>query len=403
MALEYVGGVTGQGTGASYTISLNGTLTGGIASSPSPGDVVVVASGFGGTANGTASLTVSGNSTGAYTAAHAGLYSDDTWDTNFRVFYARQGATPDTQLTIERVSNTAYGGATAVHVWRGVDPTTPMDVTPVTATGINGSRPNPPAITPITPGAVVLACGCGMQTSTGSAFTVPSGMQNGVSVNSDGSTSDCGTFIASISWTSGSYDPAQATGGTTSTSSSWAASTLALRPESMVTATLSATMAGVSLSAASELPIGASLSRTLDGVTAPGAAELWISASLEGTTDGVSLSATGTVSDPTIQGQLDAALGGVALSAASELPVRASVLQTMAGVTLSGTLEIHLSATLGQTLGGLSLDSTGELPIGGQCPITLEGVSLNSVAEAAGGDTGRASKRFAWWLDRVLD
>lgn len=228
MALVYVGGTSGSGTGASYNISLSGTLTGGIASSPAPGDIVVVASGFGN--NASSAPTCSGDQSGTYTGLFNALHVNDTWDTEFRAFYSLMGSTPDTSLTIGRVSNGAYGGATVVHVWRGVDATTPFDVATVTATSANASRPNPPAITPVTAGAVVIACGAGMQTTAGGAFTIPSGMSNGVSAHSNGTTSDIGTFIASFAWVSGAYDPAAVTGGTTSTSGSWAAATLVLRP-----------------------------------------------------------------------------------------------------------------------------------------------------------------------------
>jgi len=228
MALQYVGGTSGTGTGASYNISLSGTLTGGIASSPAEGDIVIVASGFGNTAS--SAPTCSGDQTGAYTGLHTAIHSNDTWDTEFRAFYALMGATPDTTLTIGRVSNAAYGGATVVHVWRGVDQSTPIDVTTVTASAGNASRPDAGAITPVTSGAVILACGAGMQTTAGSAFTIPSGMTNGVSVFNNGSTSDIGTFISSDVWTSGAYNPAAVTGGTTSNSGSWAAATIALRP-----------------------------------------------------------------------------------------------------------------------------------------------------------------------------
>lgn len=228
MALQYVGGFgLASSSGTTYTVSLTG-LTGGLASSPSTGDVVVVSVGRGGTSN--VAPTCSGNSSGSYTGAASALYSNDTWDTNYRMFYMVMGATPDTSLTINRASSTTYGFATTVQVWRGVDTTTPLDVTSTTATGINTSLANPPSITPTTAGAIIIAGGAACQTSAGAAFTIPSGMANGVSVNGNGSTADIGVFIASYAWTSGAYDPAAVTGGTTSTSSSWAATTIALRP-----------------------------------------------------------------------------------------------------------------------------------------------------------------------------
>jgi hypothetical protein len=228
VALTYVGGTSGQGTGSSYTVSLNDTLTGGSDSSPSAGDIVVVISAFGATAS--SAPTITGNTFGSYTPAHNALYANDTWDVNYRAFYAVMGSTPDTQITATRTSSAAYGGATVVQVWRGVDPANPLDVTSTTATAGNASRPNPPSITPTTSGAIIIAGGAGTQGTTGAAFTVFSGMSNGISVKSDGTTADIGVLMASFAWTSGAYDPAAATGATTSTSAAWAASTLALRP-----------------------------------------------------------------------------------------------------------------------------------------------------------------------------
>lgn len=231
MALQLVGQTSGQGTGASYTISLNGTLTGGIASSPSAGDIVIVASGFGATAGSTPVIT--GNNNGSYPAIHANLYSNDTWDTDLRSFYDIQGSTVDTQLTVTRANNTTYGGVTIVQVWRGVDSVTPLDVTATTAVGTNGSRPDAPAITPTTAGCVVFAAGSGTQGVTGtSAFVIPSNMTAGLSVlSTGGSTSQLGTFLAYYNaWTSGAFNPNAATGGATSTSSSWCAATFVLRP-----------------------------------------------------------------------------------------------------------------------------------------------------------------------------
>ena len=53
MPITFVGSTTGAGTGASYTVSLNGTLAGGSDTSPSPGDIVVV---FVGESNGGAGI-----------------------------------------------------------------------------------------------------------------------------------------------------------------------------------------------------------------------------------------------------------------------------------------------------------------------------------------------------------
>jgi hypothetical protein len=232
MPITFVGSTTGVGTGASYTVSLNGTLTGGSNTSPSPGDVVVVFTAFGNTAS--VAPTVSGNNNGSYTGVTgAHQYGNDSWDTCFYGMYKRQGGTVDTSLTIGRVNNTTYGGATVVMVWRGVDPTTPLDVTATTATQNNAGTCvfNCPSILPTTAGAVIIAAGAGTMPATSSAYTAISGMSNFRTIKGDGSTADTGVAAASLDWTSGAYDPAAVSGGTVNASGSWVGLSMALRPE----------------------------------------------------------------------------------------------------------------------------------------------------------------------------
>ena len=232
MAITFVGSTTGAGTGASYSVSLNGTLTGGSDSSPSPGDVVVVFTAFGHTAS--VAPGVSGNNSGSYTGVTAShQYGNDSWDTCFWGMYKRQGSTVDTSLTITRQNTTTYGGATVVMVWRGVDPDTPIDATPTTATQNNANTClfNAPSITPATEGAIIIAAGAGTMPATSVAYTGISGMDNFVTRKGDGSTSDTGVGAASIEWTSGAYDPPIVSGGTPNASSSWVALSMALRPE----------------------------------------------------------------------------------------------------------------------------------------------------------------------------
>ena len=211
----------GNTTTDPYTISLAGL---GI----QPGDIVIVVAGDINNGTSQASITCSGNNNGAYTTNLATSEGSDSWDCTFKSFYKIQGGTVDTQLSIGRNSG-CYSSSCAVHVWRGAN-ATPMDATTTSATGTNTGRGDPPAITPVTTGAVVLACGVGAQPPGGSAFTVPSGMSNGQSNYTDGGVSGCGIFIASYAWTSGSYDPAAWTGGTDDVRASWIAHTIALKP-----------------------------------------------------------------------------------------------------------------------------------------------------------------------------
>ena len=228
MALQFVGQTTGSDTSNGYTISLNGTLTGGIASSPSPGDLVIVWSAFGNTA--ASAPAVTGNNNGAYTDVHTALHVNDTWDTEFSTEYKVQGSTVDTSLTITRTTNAAYGGATVVQVWRGVAQANPI-ASSNTATITNASRVTFGAVTPTIAGSVIVAGAAGTQGTTGSAFTGPANMTSANTLFSNGTTSDIGVLSSYFTgWTSGSFTPNTITGGTTSTSSSGASSTVVINP-----------------------------------------------------------------------------------------------------------------------------------------------------------------------------
>lgn len=228
----YVGSTTAvlsNSTTGSYNVSLTG-LTGGVDTQPRTGDLVIVGTGWTGVANGTPGVTTPNDFTEV--GFTGGGWADDTRDANLWVGYKKQGSTPDTSLTVTAGGSAAYGNATVVHVWRGVDWLSPMDVTvPAGATLINASRPNPPSITPSTAGAVVVTVGGATGATSQTAMTPPSAYGNTRTAIGDGSTGDFEAMIASWNrWTSGAHDAAAWTGGTTSTSDSACAVSLALRP-----------------------------------------------------------------------------------------------------------------------------------------------------------------------------
>ena len=208
MTIEYVGTLNRSGAG---TISLT-ALTGGVSSSVAENDVVfVLASGdFNATTNIDMSSVVS---TSGYTLATE-LYGNSTSDCNFALFYKKMGSSPDSTVTL---TSTAYDSR--VYVWRGLDTTTPIDVTITTATG-TGPNPNSPSVTPITTGAVILSLGA---TTVFTTQTAPAGYGN------VGNNNKC--VAASKAWTSGDEDPAAWTGGSGGTYA-WCACSVALRPVS---------------------------------------------------------------------------------------------------------------------------------------------------------------------------
>jgi hypothetical protein len=221
-SLAYVGGaITGWlGTASTTTLSLTG-LTGGLASAPAAGDLVVVVFALRQSADVDLALSTAG-----YTEL-ADVHGNDTIQTNLGVYRKLMSGSPDTQVQVGSTSS-ATCGILIAHVWRGANQTTPIDVATTTANGINTGIPNPPSITPTTSGAVVLAIGAASATSNaGAPFT--SSLSNLVS-DDDGS-GQAVAGIASHAWTSGAYDP-PAFGIThaDSTLNSWAAATVAIRP-----------------------------------------------------------------------------------------------------------------------------------------------------------------------------
>src|SRR5512145_101286 len=133
MALSYVGGKVGTASGSTttdITVALNSGLTGGSGTAVSEGDLVVVTVSLAHSDDApTAGLVTSG-----YTALTQ-LNADNTRDCSLNVHYKFMGATPDTSVVISRSGNIENSIAWTVQVFAGVDSTTPMDVTPTSATG----------------------------------------------------------------------------------------------------------------------------------------------------------------------------------------------------------------------------------------------------------------------------
>jgi hypothetical protein len=225
-ALQYVGGVSGGragSTSAGITLSLT-SLTGGISSTAAAGDIVIVAVTSGSTIN--ASI---GMSTAGYTELSELYTNGPSFDTNLSVNWKIMGGTPDTSAVTTPSGSTVQGISATAQVWRGVDTGTPFDVAFTSDTGTPTAIPTPPAITPVTLGAIIIAIGGGAA-STGAVYTTAT-LSHFLSANGADS-ADGTTGMGSFAWTGGTYTPAQFGGGATSgnTTNSWAAMTLALRP-----------------------------------------------------------------------------------------------------------------------------------------------------------------------------
>lgn len=228
MTISYVGGVASSRAGSTSTTTQSLTsLTGGSDSSPSEGDLVVVTVAVGSQGRNPSCAISSWSTIGTQLNV-----TPTTYDTSLQVSYKFMTSSPDTQITIPSSGNIADGQAWCVHVFRGVDPTTPLDVTPQSATGSGtNSRPDGPAITPTTEGAWIVLCGGGAASNNTTAYTAPSGYAtnwrtaNGADTNDGGA---CSGYYTG--WTSGSHDPAAVGGGSVNSANSWCAWTIALRP-----------------------------------------------------------------------------------------------------------------------------------------------------------------------------
>lgn len=179
-----------------------------------------------------------------YTACHTALWSDDNNDTNLQVSRKEMGSTPDTSVAIPASSATTNGVAYEIRVLRGVDTSNPLDVTPVTTTGISNGQPNAGSITPITPGAAITihgGSGCG----TGAVFIAPAGLStatNDYRSSTVATTVDATVGVGiKLDWVSGAFDAAAFTGGTTAAQDSWCAVAIAWRPADITPPTITST------------------------------------------------------------------------------------------------------------------------------------------------------------------
>jgi len=215
---------------------------------PSENDYVVVFCGIAHT-NDTTALTVAGelrtgsfppysysNNSGAYSLIAGPVNGSDEYDMRLYCFAQKMGSTPDNSIRIDQSGGTSNSWPVAIRVMvlRDVNPDTLLDeVAVVTANAGNNGRPNPGAITPITPGAWILAGGgaAASDTTTIFAFTFTDLTYTNsiVSINEDARVR-VGAGANTI-WTSGSFDPAAWGGGTTDTETSWSAITLAVKPK----------------------------------------------------------------------------------------------------------------------------------------------------------------------------
>lgn len=223
--IQYVGGAisTTVGTDSGTTNLSLTSLTGGISTSAETGDVVIAAFATGSASNRTLSIT---DGSTEYTLIGAEFYSDDSYDTNLRVAYKKLTAA-DASTVFGNTMALNDAGVFCVSVWRGVSDMV-LDVPAQQAGSGNSGRPEPPPITPVSEGAVILAIGAAALNTISAAFTTTE-LSNFISAFSQ-DTNDVVLGLGSFAWTSGTFTPLQWISGPSSTSASQASTTIALRP-----------------------------------------------------------------------------------------------------------------------------------------------------------------------------
>jgi len=197
-------------------------LTGGVDTTAQAGDIVI---GFLCVYDASDAALVIGT---GYTLIGSELYVS-TGGVNLRAAYKVMGGSPDTSLAFS--SDIGVESAWGALVFRGFDAGTPIDVTTTTATGANSdvTNANPPAITPVTPGSVIVAIGGGCSSAALTAFT-SSDLSNFVHAERTSGSFKAQIGAGSAIWSgSGAFNPAQFGGGVSDNSADWAAITLALR------------------------------------------------------------------------------------------------------------------------------------------------------------------------------
>jgi hypothetical protein len=223
----YVGGVTqgflGSTLLAGYTVSLT-SLTGGIASQPAEGDVIVVVFSTGSINNRRIRMLTSG-----YLLVGTKSYVNDTYDNNLLVAVKVAGAS-ETSVNTTASGSGNDSAAIAVQVWRDVDKDIIVEEL-AQASGTDTALINPPSITPITQKAVVLAGG-GSGHITSLTYNTPSELSNFIQTNGLDDTYDTTVAVGSVSWNSGAVDVGafSLSSGTDSTSYSYNSFAFALKP-----------------------------------------------------------------------------------------------------------------------------------------------------------------------------
>lgn len=340
-----------------------------------------------------------GVTTAGYTE-EAELFANDTYDANLSVSWKVMGSTPDADVSLSSTGSSSHPGHVSIRAYRGVDATTPMDAARTTATGINGLLVNPPAITPVTSGALVVIFGNGAAAQASLATPYASSDLTDFNSGLVSDFYDLAWGVGHYGWTSGAFDAAAWTGPSSAATDSWNAVALALRPAATggINGTASDTVA-VTGSATGAVAIAGAAATTVSVTGAATGAVLVKGAASD--TVSVTGAATGVIG-ASITGQAAGSVGvtgastgkvRVAGSAASTVSVTgASTGAVRIKGTAAGTVSVTGSA-VGAVLGSITGQAADTVTVTGTATGVIGAVSLRRQAygyESANGGRGIA-------------
>ena len=231
MAISFVGSAEGSSSpNTDTTITLSGI-------SMLQDDLVIVAQAIGDNDNTALNLTM-------VSTGWTELFTDIdktgvTQDVYLGVWYKFMSATPDSSAVVDGLGGTDAASAAVAMVFRGVDLTTPFDVTTTTATGTATMHPNPPSVNHLNPAGLwtVIVGASGHLLAGAGTYTFPTGYTTNAIDRGHDDTSDVTVGMGyRSSGISDPEDPGTMThSGTDSANYSWIAATMALRPLSIQT------------------------------------------------------------------------------------------------------------------------------------------------------------------------
>ena len=224
--IEFVGGSAVGYAGSTFEINVNITsLTGGLDTSPSEGDVVVA---FISVGEYSYLVTGTANLPAGWTDITGEVSELDSHGCKFRAFYKIMGITPDTSFTIPGgTGNNNDAGAAGILCFRGAHQTTPI-YSYSTATGTDSSLPHPPSIIAAPTGSVLAISGANGMDSVQKITYLPDLDTGYIAHGGDAGDTDLG--VGTKEWTGSFYAPATF-GGSTSTADCWCAASIVIQPQ----------------------------------------------------------------------------------------------------------------------------------------------------------------------------